>query len=75
MLMNRSYDRTGTIRPITTRALYVKGLQQDLLGGTTRTNAWFRNGTVTLPNYVRSTQYTSAIFTVHLSAISATGTP
>jgi hypothetical protein len=27
------YDRTGSIRPISTRALYVKELKQDLLGG------------------------------------------
>ena len=37
-----AYDRTGTIRPITTRALYVKELKQDLLGGTSLTKANYR---------------------------------
>jgi hypothetical protein len=36
------YDRTGTIRPIKTRALYVKECQQDLLGGTALTNSNYR---------------------------------
>ena len=36
------YDRTGSIRPITTRALYVKELKQDLLGGRAMTNANYR---------------------------------
>ena len=33
------YDRTGTIRPIRTRALVVPDLKQDLLGGKALTNA------------------------------------
>ncbi len=33
------YDRTGTLRPITTRAYYVKELNQDLLGGSALTAA------------------------------------
>jgi hypothetical protein len=37
-----AYDRTGTIRPIKTRALYVKECQQDLLGGTSLTNSNYR---------------------------------
>ncbi len=37
-----AYDRTGTIRPIKTRALYVKECQQDLLGGTSQTNSNYR---------------------------------
>ena len=37
-----AYDRTGTIRPIKTKALYVKECQQDLLGGTSLTNSNYR---------------------------------
>jgi hypothetical protein len=36
------YDRTGSIRPITTRALYVKELKQDLLAGRSLTKASYR---------------------------------
>ncbi len=37
-----AYDRTGTIRSIKTRALHVKELQQELLGGTSPTNSNYR---------------------------------
>ena len=37
-----AYDRTGTNRPLKTRALYVKECQKDLLGGTSRTNCNYR---------------------------------
>jgi hypothetical protein len=37
-----AFDRTGTIRPIKTRALYVKECQQDLFGGTLLTNSNYR---------------------------------
>jgi hypothetical protein len=36
------YDRTGTVRPISTQAFSVKELNQDLLAGTGLTNADFR---------------------------------
>ncbi len=36
------YDRTGTLRPISTKAYYVKELNQDLLGGSTLINADYR---------------------------------
>ena len=48
---NKTYyanDHTGTIRPITTRALYVSELKQDLLGGTSLTKAKMANCRVVL---------------------------
>ena len=36
------YDRTGTIRPISTKAYYVKELKQDLLGGSALTSERYR---------------------------------
>jgi hypothetical protein len=36
------YDRTGTLLQITTRAYYVKELNQDLLGGSAQTAADYR---------------------------------
>jgi hypothetical protein len=36
------YDRTGSIRPVKTRALYVRELKQDLLGGKALTNTNYR---------------------------------
>ena len=36
------YDRTGTIRPVKTKALYVRELKQDLLGGKAMTNTNYR---------------------------------
>ena len=36
------YDRTGTLRPISTQAYYVKELNQDLLAGRGLTNADYR---------------------------------
>ena len=36
------YDRTGTLRPISTKAYYVKGLNQDLSGGSALINADYR---------------------------------
>ena len=37
-----AYDRTGTLRPVTTQAYYVKELNQDLLAGRGLTNADYR---------------------------------
>ena len=36
------YDRTGSIRPVKTKALYVRELKQDLLGGKALTNTNYR---------------------------------
>ena len=36
------FDRTGTIRPISTKAYYVKELKQDLLGGSALTSERYR---------------------------------
>ena len=36
------YDRTGSIQPVKTKALYVRELKQDLLGGKALTNTNYR---------------------------------
>ena len=36
------YDRTGTIRPVRTKALFVRELKQDLLGGKAMTETNYR---------------------------------